>query len=285
MLFKDRNNMPIPGNQDLPDDNSDADNSDYDDNSAYDDDDDSNYNDNNLGQPTIGANLAGVHNGANNNDFNDADYNDNGANNNDFNDTDYDDDFSDTDNDDDDNAADNDYKEENSEVRNEEEIAGVQDDEEEIAGVQDEELNNEDEMEVNPQGIKQENEDVEEDNDNNHDECNNNTISNEMDTNYGARSDRYNLCTRKPRDFSHLFANAEHMPHGETEPEKEPKQDTVLETLQMNMRQGIRVFGEKGVKTVKKEMLQLHERKVMRVKTRASLHMNRRRMRLHISCF
>jgi len=238
MLFEDCNNMPIPGDQDLPDNDSEADDSDYDDD---DDDDDSDYNDNNLGQPAIRANLAGVHNGANNNDFNDTDYDDN-------------------------EEADNDYEEEVAGVQdNEEEISGVQDDEEEIAGVHDEELNNEDEMEVNPQGTKQENEDVEEDNNNNHDNYNNNTINKKMDTKYGAWSGRYNLRTRKPRDFSHLFANAERRPHGETEQEKEPKQDTMLETPQMNMRQGIRVFGEKGVKTVKKEMLQLHERKVMRI--------------------
>ena len=96
MLFEDCNNMPIPGDQDLPDNNSDADDSDY--------DNDSDYNDNNLGQPAIRANLAGVQNGANNNDFNDADHDDN-------------------------DAADNDY---------EEKIAGVQDDKEEIAGVHNE---------------------------------------------------------------------------------------------------------------------------------------------------
>jgi len=261
MLFEDCNNMPIPGDQDLPDNDSEADDSDYDDD---DDDDDSDYNDNNLGQPAIRANLAGVHNGANNNDFNDADYYDNDVVDNDYEEeiTGVQDDDEEItgvhneDNDDDDDAADNDY---------EEEIVGVQDNEEEIAGVHEEELNNEDEMEVNPQGEKQENEDMEEDNGNDHDNYNNNTINNEMDTKYGARSGRHNLRTRKPRDFLHLFANAEHRPHGETEQANEPKQNTMLETHQMNMQQGIRVFGEKGVKAVKKQMLQLHERKVMRI--------------------
>ena len=47
---------------------------------------------------------------------------------------------------------------------------------------------------------------------------------------------------------------------------KESKQETVLETPQMNMNQGIKMFGEAGVEAVKKEMQQLHDRQVMKAK-------------------
>ena len=43
-------------------------------------------------------------------------------------------------------------------------------------------------------------------------------------------------------------------------------EDIILETPQMNMRQGIKMFGEEGVQSVKKEMQQLHDRKVMAVR-------------------
>ena len=38
-------------------------------------------------------------------------------------------------------------------------------------------------------------------------------------------------------------------------------QDTILETPQMNMNQGIKMFGKAGVEAVKWEMQQLHNRK------------------------
>ena len=38
-------------------------------------------------------------------------------------------------------------------------------------------------------------------------------------------------------------------------------QDTILETPQMNMNQGIKMFGKAGVEAVKWEMHQLHNRK------------------------
>ena len=58
--------------------------------------------------------------------------------------------------------------------------------------------------------------------------------------------------------------NAEHRTTSETP--KGAKQDTILETPQMNMNQGIKMFGEAGVEAVKKEMQQLHDRGVMKVK-------------------
>jgi hypothetical protein len=39
----------------------------------------------------------------------------------------------------------------------------------------------------------------------------------------------------------------------------------------MSMKKGLKIFGEHGVQAVKKEMLQLHERKVMEPKHAAEL--------------
>jgi hypothetical protein len=79
-----------------------------------------------------------------------------------------------------------------------------------------------------------------------------------MDALYGERTGLHNLRNRKPRDFSHLFAN-----HAEV---VEP-----LVTAQMNMRQGLKAFGESGVAAVRKEMQQLHDRKVMKAVTSKEL--------------
>ena len=48
--------------------------------------------------------------------------------------------------------------------------------------------------------------------------------------------------------------------------ENGPKDDAILETPQMNMRQGIKMFRVAEVQAVKKEMQQLHDRKVMAVR-------------------
>ena len=39
--------------------------------------------------------------------------------------------------------------------------------------------------------------------------------------------------------------------------------DAPKETAQMSMKKGLRIFGEQGYATLKKEMQQLHDRKVM----------------------
>ena len=144
----------------------------------------------------------------------------------------------------------------------------------------------------------------------------------DMDARYGRRSGRYSLRTRRPRNYSHLFAAKfdddqypiqqaslqENDHHGtlmgtyaknnltleitrmgakrgtelgtlvtnscterETRDiwsqkpgasdENGPQDDVILETPQMNMRQGIKMFG--AVQAVKNEMQQLHDRKVM----------------------
>ena len=140
-------------------------------------------------------------------------------------------------------------------------------------------------------------------------------LENAMNAKYGPRSGRYNLRSRRERDYSHLFAmnnalhgnpgtggkrspdhengqdttsaeskprqgtrmvaeqdtgmcaleeSAEH--HSISETIKEAKQETILETPQMSMNQGIKMFGEAGVEAVKKEMQQLHDRQVMKAK-------------------
>ena len=45
----------------------------------------------------------------------------------------------------------------------------------------------------------------------------------------------------------------------------------------MNLKQGLKVFGDKGVEAVQKEMTQLHERKVMRPKHKRELTPEQRR--------
>jgi hypothetical protein len=48
--------------------------------------------------------------------------------------------------------------------------------------------------------------------------------------------------------------------------EDEDEDDSPLATPQMSMKKGIKLFGKDGVATVKKEMKQLHDRKVMELK-------------------
>jgi hypothetical protein len=62
---------------------------------------------------------------------------------------------------------------------------------------------------------------------------------------------------QREHDYSHLFA---------TKHADEP-----LATPQMSMEKGLKVFGKNGVKAVKKEMLQLHDRKVMEPKDATEL--------------
>jgi hypothetical protein len=78
-----------------------------------------------------------------------------------------------------------------------------------------------------------------------------------MEEKYGPRNERYNMRQRREPDYSHLFTNT----HA----------DEPLATPQMNMKKGLKVFGKDGVEAVKKEMLQLHDRKVMEPKHAAEL--------------
>ena len=47
--------------------------------------------------------------------------------------------------------------------------------------------------------------------------------------------------------------------------------DAPKETVQMSMKKGLKIFGEQGYATVKKEMQQLHDRKVMQPINRKNL--------------
>ena len=71
----------------------------------------------------------------------------------------------------------------------------------------------------------------------------------EMDAKYGARSGEYSLRTRRPQDYSHLHATLE---------------GTVM--TQHSMKQGLKIYGEKGVDSVLNELKQLHDRKVVEPK-------------------
>jgi hypothetical protein len=109
-----------------------------------------------------------------------------------------------------------------------------------------------------------------------------NSIEQEMDAKYGPRNQQYSMCRRKARDYSHLFVTSNNdgihnyyeCLYGEDEEDDEDvpadsneeetdEDDEPLATPQMSMKKGIKVFGPDGVAAVKKEMLQLHERKVM----------------------
>jgi hypothetical protein len=75
-------------------------------------------------------------------------------------------------------------------------------------------------------------------------DVNNNVINANMDERYGPRMGPYNLGPRRERDFGHLFTN----------------NGIPLSTPQMNMSQGIAMFGSDGIAAVKTVLLQLHER-------------------------
>ncbi|KAI2491389.1 Reverse transcriptase (RNA-dependent DNA polymerase) [Fragilaria crotonensis] len=73
------------------------------------------------------------------------------------------------------------------------------------------------------------------------------TIEEQMDEAYGPRNSEYNLRPRKPRDYGHIH--------------------TILESTAMtqhSVKKGLRLFGDKGVDAVMKELDQLHVRKVLK---------------------
>jgi hypothetical protein len=67
-------------------------------------------------------------------------------------------------------------------------------------------------------------------------------LDRDMSEKYGERNNNYNPQPRKPRDYSHL--------HGTLE-------DTVL--TQYSLKHGLETFGNAGIKTVQKELRQLHD--------------------------
>ncbi len=74
----------------------------------------------------------------------------------------------------------------------------------------------------------------------------------DMNERYGQRTGRYNLRPCRESNYDHLF-----VADGVTDV-------APLATAQMNIEQGIKVFGEAGIAAVKSELQQLHERKVIR---------------------
>jgi len=71
-------------------------------------------------------------------------------------------------------------------------------------------------------------------------------VEDTMNERYGERSGTYNLRARKPRDYGHLHATLEH-----------------IVMTQHSIKRGLKEFGDAGVDAVLKELLQLHERKVL----------------------
>ena len=101
-------------------------------------------------------------------------------------------------------------------------------------------------------------------------------LEDEMDERYGPRTGAYGLRPRRQpnvrvvkgsRPKVNLVSNGS----------KVSNQYEVLATPQMNLKQGLKVFGDKGVEAVQKEMTQLHERKVMRPKHKQELTPEQRR--------
>jgi hypothetical protein len=71
---------------------------------------------------------------------------------------------------------------------------------------------------------------------------------------------------QKQRNYSHLFATGGHEEDIKEKVDAETvkdKEEEPLVTPQMNMKRGIKVFGQDGIMAVKREMLQLHDHKVM----------------------
>jgi hypothetical protein len=90
-----------------------------------------------------------------------------------------------------------------------------------------------------------------------------------MEDKYGPRNKRYNMRQQRECDYSHLFAN--------TDADANPDADEPLTTPQMSMKKGLMIFREHGVEAMKKEMLQLHERKVMEPRHAAKLSPTQKR--------
>ena len=72
----------------------------------------------------------------------------------------------------------------------------------------------------------------------------------EMDAKYGSRTNANQLRPRKPWDYGHLHATLEH-----------------TEMTQYNIKKGIKMFGDAGIKAVLTELQQLHNRKVLEPKS------------------
>jgi hypothetical protein len=86
------------------------------------------------------------------------------------------------------------------------------------------------------------------------------SIDHAMNARYGARTQSYGMRVRRERDYSHLFHQVGILFSSVGVADSE---DTPLATPQMSMKKGLKTFGKAGVEAVRKEMKQLHDRKVM----------------------
>ena len=85
------------------------------------------------------------------------------------------------------------------------------------------------------------------------------TMDDKMDAKYGTRSTRWNLRQRKQRTYNHKYDE-----HAEIYVTQSSK--ATLATPQMPIRRGLKLFGSQGISTVKAELQQLHDLKVMEAK-------------------
>ena len=85
------------------------------------------------------------------------------------------------------------------------------------------------------------------------------TMNDEMDAKYGTRSTRWNLRQRKQRAYDHKYDE-----HAEIFVAQ--SSEATLATPQMPIRRGLKLFGAQGICTVKAELQQLHDLKVMEPK-------------------
>jgi hypothetical protein len=90
----------------------------------------------------------------------------------------------------------------------------------------------------------------------------------EMDARYGQRTSKYNLRQRKEPSFTHLKTFSDtHVNVGAVHANVgvPPEQGKSLATAQMSMNKGLKIFGKAGIEAVRSEMVQLHDRKVMKL--------------------
>ena len=93
-------------------------------------------------------------------------------------------------------------------------------------------------------------------------------IDEQIDETYGARSGKYDLRPRRPRDYAHMHATLE---------------STVM--TQHNIKKDIKLFGDAGVNAVLKELQQLHDRKVLEPKDATKLSGDDKRAALQYLMF
>ena len=114
------------------------------------------------------------------------------------------------------------------------------------------------------------------------------TLEDEMDEKYGARSGAYNLRPRKNPSTEHLLPKSDAHKATSTESGHVMANTSAggsLATPQMNMRKGIQVFGKAGIDAIRKEVQQLHDRKVMEPKKWKDLTREQKRMALEYLMF